>query len=202
MTLLPRDPVRRTAVLLAFLSAAALYFVHTYSYAPRMESLGRHETRLLDLEDQGLGVEWADPATREDLERQLAVAGRVVERLEALVPSRDQVPGLIEEVTAEGRRSGVELTMLRPESTEPDPPYERWSYQLAVRGSYHAIGSFLAAVGSLDHIVVTDDLLLAAEGESPVPQGGGPVPVVASIRVHIRVARPRKTEPPTPNDGK
>lgn len=202
MTLLPRDPVRRTAVLLAFLSAAALYFVHTYSYAPRMESLVRHESRLLDLEDQGLEVERADPASREDLERQLAVAGQVVERLEALVPSRDQVPGLIEEVTAEGRRSGVELTMLRPESTEADPPYERWTYQLAVRGSYHAIGSFLAAVGSLDHIVVTDDLLLAAEGESPVPRGGGPVPVVASIRVHIRVARPSNTEPPASNEGK
>lgn len=200
MTLLPRDPVRRTAVLLAFLSTAALYFVHTYAYAPAMERLGAHEAVPPGLEDQSLKAVWADTASREELERELAAAQHLVERLEVLIPSRTRVPALIEAVAAEERRSGVELTMLRPESTEPDPPFERWSYQLAVRGGYHAIGSFLTAIGSLDYIVVTDDVFLAAEAEPSVREGGGPVSVVASLRIHIRVAPPARTGPPTSND--
>ena len=200
MTLLPRDPVRRTAVLLAFLSIAGLYFVHTYAFAPAMERLGEHDARVPGLEDRSLSAEWTDAASREELKRELAAARHLVEGLERLIPARDRVPALIEAVAAGERRSGVELTMLRPESTEPDPPYERWSYELAVRGGYHAIGSFLTAIGSLDYLVVADDVLLAAEGESPIRQGEAPVPVVASLRIHIRVAPPTRTDPPTSND--
>ena len=194
MQLLPRDPVRRTAVLLAFLSVAGVYFVHTYSYAPGKDRLRELEARLLDLENRGLTGDSAGGATRQELERDEAGFADLVQRLEVLIPTRDRIPALLEAIAVEERRFAVEMTMLRPEPTEPEGPYERWSYQLAVRGGYHAIGAFIAAIGSLDYIVVTDDVVISAETGSPARQGRGPVQVVASLRIHIRVAVPTTTD--------
>lgn len=189
-------------MLLAFLSVAGVYFVHTYSYAPTRDGLGEREARILDLQDQARRGDGSGGTDRDALEQDLAAFVEVVERLGTLIPTPDEVPSLIEAIATEERRAGVEMTALRPEPPVPDEPYERWSYQLAVRGSYHAIGSFLTAIGSLDHIVVTDDMVIAAEGESPGYQGEEHSTVVASFRVHLRVAAPRRTDSPDPNEKK
>lgn len=201
MQLLPRDPVRRAAVLLAFLSAASVYFMHTYSYAPRKERRLELEARLQDLKDPELKGESAGDPSRPELERDMADSLDLLERLEVLIPPRDRIPALLEAIAAEAHRWAVEMTVLRPEPPESDGPYERWSYQLAVRGGYHAIGAFTAAIGSLDYIILTDDMVISAETGLHARQGPGPVPVVASLRIRIRVAVPTDTIHPGSGDG-
>lgn len=199
MRLLPLDPVRRTAVLLAFLTVAGLYFVHTYAYSPGTDRLRELESRLLDRDPQ---TSQDDVVARspEQLQRYLAGYGDLVEELEALIPASDQVPALLETIANEERRAGIEMTMLRPDPPEPGEHYERRSYELAVRGGYHAIGSFLTAIGSLEYIVATDNMIVAAEATPPGDRSAEPVTVVASFRIRLWVVGPRSSERPDPID--
>lgn len=199
MRLLPLDPVRRAAVLLAFLAVAGVYFVQTYALSPGADELKELEARLVELKDQTRHGEVVT-GDRMDLEHRLGVYTDLVERLEPLIPTGEQVPALLAAIATEERRAGVEVTMLRPDPPEPSEYYERRSYQLAVRGGYHAIGSFLTAIGSLDHIVATDDMVVAAEAVAPGYHGAEPVTAVASFRVDLWVAPVPKADRQNANE--
>lgn len=187
MKLVPQGSVRRTAVLASCLALAGVYLIHAYIHAPRVESTLTAEARLHRLLEGIRDSEAGSTVDVGDLERRLASYRRSAEQLGSLIPSRDEVPALMSAIAMEERRAGVEMTMLRPESPEPGVPYQRWSYQLAVRGSYHAIGSFIAGIGSLDRIVAADDMVVSAEGADTHAGGSGQATVVASFRMRLRV---------------
>ncbi len=175
--------------------------MHTYSHAPRAEETRSREARL-----QGLleGIRQVADDSKPDgssLAERLAAYEQMAEQLEVLIPSGDEVPALMEAVTAAERQAGVEMTTFRPEPPEPGEPYELWSYQLGVRGSYHAIGAFITGVGSLAHIAVADDVIIASESTVPDASGRGQVTVVASFRMRLRVKTNPRGGSPELNDG-
>ena len=186
---------------LACLALTGVYLVHTYAYAPRAEETRSREARLQDLVEGNREGDGNPQPDWTDLDRRLASYEQLVERLEALIPSGDEVPALMEAVAAEERRAGVEMTMFRPEPPEPDEPYPLWSYELAIRGSYHAIGSFITAIGSLDHVLAADDMVIAAENTASDAAGPERVTVVASFRMRLRVKTTERGESPGLNDN-
>lgn len=185
--------------MLAFLAVAGVYFVYTYVLSPRADQLRELEARLVELGDRTRHGEVA-AGEREELEHRLAAYGEIVERLELFIPTGEQVPALLAAIATEERRAGVEVTMLRPDPPEPGAHYERRSYQLAVRGGYHAIGAFVTAIGSLDHIVATDDMVVAADAVAPGYQNAEPVTVVASFRIYLWVADVPRLDTQDPNE--
>lgn len=201
MKLVPQGSVRKSAVSLACLALTGVYLVHTYAHAPRAQEMRSREARLHGLLE---GIRQAADGSKPDgssLDERLAAYELTAEQLEVLIPSGDEVPALMEAVTAAERRAGVEMTTFRPEPPEPGEPYELWSYQLGVRGSYHAIGAFITAVGSLGHIAVADDVIIAAESTVPDASGRGLVTVVASFRMRLRVRTNPRDGSPELNDG-
>lgn len=196
MKLVPQGSVRKSAVSLACLALTSVYLVHTYAHAPRAEETRSREARLRELLE---GIRQVADRPNPDgfsLDERLAAYEQMAEQLEVLIPSGDEVPALMEAVTVAERRAGVEITTFRPEPPEPGEPYELWSYQLGARGSYHAIGAFITAIGSLDHIAVADDVIIAAESNVPDADGRGQVTVVASFRMRLRVkTNPRDRSP-------
>ena len=187
MRLVPQGSVRRTAVAVACLAVAGVYLARTYHHAPRVDETRSREARLQRLLDGNRNAADTAGSDREDLDRRLGLQEQLAERLEALVPSAAEVPALMEAISLEEARAGVEMTVLRPEPPEDGGPHQRWSYQLAVRGGYHAIGAFVTAIGSLEHIAAVDDMVVSAEGSASGAVGGGGVTVVASFRIHILV---------------
>ena len=186
MRLAPQGSVRRTAVAVACLAVAGVYLVRTYHHAPRVEATRNSEARLQSLLDGNREADTAGPG-RENLDLGLDLQERLAERVEALIPTAAEVPALLEAISLEEARAGVEMTMFRPEPPQDDGRHQRWSYQLAVRGGYHAIGSFVTAIGSLDHIAAVDDMIVSAEGAASSAAVEDGVTAVASFRVHLRV---------------
>ncbi len=191
MKLVPQGSVRKSAVSLACLALACVYLVHTYAYAPRAEDTRSREARLRALVEGNRESEDSPGPDKPGLDQALESYELLIERLETRIPSGDEVPGLMEAIAAAERRAGVEMTMLRPEPPASHEPYETWSYQLAVRGGYHAIGAFITAIGSLNHVVATDDMIIAAESTAADVTGQGQVTVVASFRMRLRVKTKR-----------
>jgi type IV pilus assembly protein PilO len=163
MAILPSDPQQQKKVLLGILLILGLgYGGYTYLYEPRREQIETLEQRLERVElvnrsalarTQGGGVAEA--------ERQLGFYQTQLAAMEGLVPTSEELPDLLDAISAEARRAGVELTLIQPVSATKEEFYTRRTYDLAVLGSYHDIGEFLTRVASLERIITPANLSLA-----------------------------------------
>ena len=140
MSLLPADPLRRGALLSAFLAVSGLYFVHGYVLAPMVEGAQSRRLRLERVEEGNRGAARVAELGDSELEERLALYRDHIARLEGLIPADEEVAALLDAISDEERRAGVEMTMMRPEPVEPGDYYDRLSYQVTVRGGYHAVG--------------------------------------------------------------
>ena len=198
MSFLPTDPLRRSAVFIAFLTLSGQYFVYTYLHAPATERAGEQQARIARLE------QWNRQATADavvgegDLEDRVGQYAEHFAALERLIPAGGEVAVLLEAVSEYETRAGVEVTMMRPQPIERGEFYDRWSYELDIRGSYHAIGSFMTGIASLERIVVPTAVTIMPEGESDLSGGGNGGAVLASLRIQSYVSPPQS--PATPGD--
>ncbi len=82
------------------------------------------------------------------------------------LPSRTEVPGLVDDVTATGEGSGLEISniVLAPEAVEEF--YIELPIDIDVVGDYHDFGTFVSGVASLDRIVTLHDFSITARGDS------------------------------------
>ena len=197
MSLLPDDPVRRGALLCAFLAVSGLYFVHNHVFARMAERSESRRLRLERVEESNRGAMRIAELGDGELEERLTLYRGHIVRLEALIPADEEVAALLDAISDEERRAGVEMTMMRPEPVEPGDYYDRLSYQLTVRGGYHAVGSFMASIASLDRIVAPGDLVVTPVDSPPGDAGQAIGLIHASFRIRTYVANPpRSDEPP------
>lgn len=186
-TLLPNDPLARNSFLLAILAFLGAYFFYTYLHRPRLERVEALTLRVDQLtglrQQHDAGLPPGDNAPEQHLEAYSAYLAQ----LEVLIPTREDVRGLLQAISVEARRTGAEVTMLRPEPREPGEVYDRWTYQVAARGQYHQIASFMTAIASLDRIMIPSDVSIAAAVASPAERVGASAPLLASFQIHTYV---------------
>lgn len=186
MPLLPQEPSRQIALLVGIGALAALYAMYTYWYTPQTENITALETRLQVLESRNIQAQVVSLRGGEGLEERLATYERHVERLERLIPGSEEVPTLMNSITMEAQRAGVEVTGLNPGDSEPGELYTLQSYEIMVVGDYHPIGQFLTAVASLPRIVTPVDLELEVF-DGTLVRGEMEAPVTARFRVETYV---------------
>ena len=81
--------------------------------------------------------------------------------LRRLVPERNEVPNLLDDISSRSRIRGVTLATVVPMPVEAGPaPFDTYKYNMSVIGRYDQIGQFLADVASLQRIIVPYDLSL------------------------------------------
>jgi Tfp pilus assembly protein PilO len=164
MALLPSDPQvqkKLLAVVAPFLLLLGFwYFMHS----PAQEEIGKLERRLQQIEGRNAS---ARARTQEgpEIEKKLALYEEHIVQLEKLVPRSDEVAELLYDLTAQAQQIGVDLARLNPRSDEPSPYYNLHIYDVAVFGSYHDIGRYLTAIGSLPRIVTPYELKLQARSD-------------------------------------
>jgi type IV pilus assembly protein PilO len=122
-----------------------------------------------------------------------------LEVMRMLVPTGNEVPALLEQVSTAARRVGLDIADVQPLPQLAGDQYDAYKYRLSVRGSYEQIGVFLANVGSLQRIVAPINLTLtpsnmdAKSKKTPRMQ-----PLEARFEIQTYVARTRPTPKPGP----
>jgi type IV pilus assembly protein PilO len=106
----------------------------------------------------------------DEAERELAFYQTQLHAMEGLVPTSEELPDLLDAISAEARRTGVELALIQPVAATKEEFYTRRTYDLAVVGSYHDIGDFLTRVASLQRIVTPSNLTLVPKENAARPQ--------------------------------
>ena len=99
--------------------------------------------------------------TVEDLRKRLDIYRGSLGLLRRLVPDRNEVPNLLDDISSRSKIRGVTLSQVVPLPVENGPaPFDTYKYNMSVIGHYDQIGQFLADVASLQRIIVPYDLRL------------------------------------------
>jgi len=107
--------------------------------------------------------------------------------LRRLVPERNEVPNLLDDISTRSKIRGVTLSQVVPQPVEAGPvPFDTYSYQMSVIGRYDQIGQFLADVASLQRIIVPYNLSVAAANLTAAKALGDSTGSMLEARFQVR----------------
>jgi type IV pilus assembly protein PilO len=165
MALLPKNQRDQAMVLLVIVAGALIGLYYSYVYTPKANVLTGLQAHVdsLDVSNQRAKAELA----KGNVDQLRAEAAKLQDNLEVmrqLVPTSNEVPALLEQVSTAARRVGLDLATVKPQPVVEGEQFDTYRYQVAVIGDYHALGEFLANVGSLTRIVAPVNLALSPLG--------------------------------------
>lgn len=194
MALLPQNQRDQLMVLLAVIGIAAAGAYWYLVWSPKHAELAVKEVRvdsLVALNDR-VKKEVASGAVTK-LVRETEQHGRVLEAMRTLVPTGNEVPVLLDQVSTAARRAGLDLGDVRPAAVVNGQHFDAYRYQIRVIGDYNAIGAFLTNVGQLTRIVAPMNLQLVS-APSAGPQRRDKARLEARLDLQTYVA---KVPPPS-----
>ena len=165
MALLPKNQRDQVMVLLVIVAVALVGLYYAYVYSPKSDVLTDLQAHVdsLDVSNQRAKAELAK-GNVEELRAEAAKLQANLEVMRQLVPTSNEVPALLEQVSTAARRVGLDLATVKPQPVIEGDQFDTYRYQVAVIGDYHALGEFLANVGSLTRIVAPVNLSLSPLG--------------------------------------
>jgi type IV pilus assembly protein PilO len=125
--------------------------------------------------------------TVEDLRKRLETYRGSLALLRRLVPERNEVPNLLDDISSRGKIRGVTLSQVVPLPVEMGPvPFNTYKYNMSVIGHYDQIGEFLADVASLQRIIVPYDLSVAAANQGAAKALGDTTGSLLEAKFQVR----------------
>ncbi|HET6795604.1 MAG TPA: type 4a pilus biogenesis protein PilO, partial [Gemmatimonadales bacterium] len=160
-----------------------------------LHGLKARNARVVAIRDSIVALEAATDSAKKELAR--GTVADVRKRLESyrgsltllrrLVPERNEVPNLLDDISTRSKIRGVTLSQVVPQPVEPGPaPFNTYKYNMSVIGKYDQIGQFLADVASLQRIIVPYDLSVAAANSSAAKALGDSTGALLEARFQIR----------------
>ena len=145
--------------IIASLGAGYLYW--DYVYSPKQEELTAMEQRVTTIEDLNRKAK-QDVASGnvQKLKDENAALMAQLQVMHQLVPTGNEVPVLLDQVSTAARRVGLDLADVAPQPVTNGEQFDIYRYRIGLAGDYHTIGQFLANVGSMSRIVVPINLTL------------------------------------------
>lgn len=160
-------------VLLGLLIFGLLWYVVTRPKGAELERLERQEATLrADFE-----TKQGRAANLEPLKQQLAQMEQQLQQMLRQLPSRTEMPALINDISQTALATGIQNELFRPGPEVPREFYAEKPIELKMVGSYHQFGAFVSGVASLPRVVIMTmhDISLSARGGPP-----GTVPSIAN----------------------
>ena len=107
--------------------------------------------------------------------------------LRRLVPERNEVPNLLDDISTRSKIRGVTLSQVVPQPVEAGPaPFDTYKYNMSVIGRYDQIGQFMADVASLQRIIVPYDLTIAIANSQAAKVLGDTTGALLEAKFQIR----------------
>lgn len=163
MAILPqnqRDQAKLGISIIAVLLAVAYY---VYPYTKREVTLAASTVRLDSLVAANTKAQHESKIGNiEQLKVQAAENRATLTVMRRLVPTDNEVPALLEEVSTAARRAGLDVGGVVPDAVISGDQFDTYRYKVTMIGGYHQFGEFLANVGSLARIVAPVNFQLAS----------------------------------------
>lgn len=150
-------PVFLALVLLCLLA----YSFFNYMYKPMRD-------RNIELDKQIMVKETELKETQKivaNLDIKKAEFEKVKRELEYVIkrlPTKKEIPELLETITKIAIKSNIDLISFRPQEIISKEVYEEIPVSLSVKGTYHNLGIFLTHIGNLERIITPSNITMDA----------------------------------------
>ena len=200
----PREKNLLGIAALAVMAAGAYwYFLHR----PRAIELADTRMRVerLQTENDRAKAEVAK-GRPEEIRAQLAQYSQNLALIRTLVPTSNEVPALLEQVSTAARRVGLDLAAVTPQPVIKGDRYDTYRYSIDIAGNYHDLATFLTNVGSLTRIVAPLNLQLTqpsnpAAAKARAQKDASVVDARFLIQTYVSKASSNLPMPPTTGDN-
>src|SRR5258705_2533360 len=168
MALLPTRDRDKYALVAIALAIGLMYTYFTYLWQPKDTELTANQTHVdsIVVVNQRAKSELAQGKTQE-LKAEAERFANDLDVMRRLVPTGNEVPALLEQVSTAARRVGLDIADVTPLPLLQGDQYDAYKYRLSRRGDYHQIGTLLTNIGSLQRIVAPINLTLAPVTVAP-----------------------------------
>jgi type IV pilus assembly protein PilO len=136
------------------LSIGAMYAFYQFRWVPVNDALTVMQTHVdsLDVWNQRAKVEMSK-GTEKQLLQQAAKYQQSLAVMRQLVPTGNEVPTLLEQVSTAARRVGLDVADIQPQPVISGEQFDTYRYTVRVLGDYHTLAEFMTNVGSLTRII-------------------------------------------------
>ena len=185
------------AVGLVALALAVVYYM--YGYSPKAAELEKMQARVESVTkaNERAKAEMAKGSANE-LRAQAKQYADNLDLMRQLVPTGNEVPALLEQVSTAARRVGLDIGAVEPEPVIPGDEFDTYRYKITIVGGYHDLGAFLTNVGSLTRIIAPVNLKLSPvtnpEQAKRLSRGGGSV-LQSDFHMQTYVAKASVAQP-------
>jgi type IV pilus assembly protein PilO len=161
MALLPQDRQSQVMLLITIGMAALGYAFWNYWAKPTGQEIETTQTEIASIEAViAQAKRDLSSGTVEDLRRKVEEYTALLGVMRRLVPEKNEVPALIDDISTKAKVRGVTIGRIEPQPVEPGPPFDTYKYRLEILGHYDQLGEFLSDIASLPRIIVPQDVLL------------------------------------------
>src|SRR5947209_1152540 len=161
MALLPQDRQSQVMLLITIGMVGLAYAFWNYWAKPTGQEIEATQTEIASMEAV-IAQAKADLAsgTVEDLRRKVEEYTSLLGVMRRLVPEKNEVPALIDDISTKAKLRGVTIGRLEPLAVEAGAPFDTYRYRLEIIGHYDQLGEFLSDIASLRRIIVPQDVIL------------------------------------------
>ena len=182
-----------------FLAVALTYGFYDQIWSPKQDILNAEQTRADSLSENNrrAKAEVSQGKTAE-LRAEAVRYAQDLEVMRRLVPTSNEVPALLEQVSTAARRVGLDIADVQPLPQLNGDQYDAYKYRMNVRGDFHQIGVFLTNVGTLQRIVAPINVSL---NPSPIDPRKIKAPRQAALDARFEIQTYVARTAPTPKPG-
>ena len=161
MALLPQDRQSQYMLLITLVMVILGYVFWTYWEQPTATQIAAANSEIdslqviIDRAKQDLAS-----GTVEDLRRKVEQYQALLSVMRRLVPEKNEVPALIDDISTRSKVRGVTIVRFEPLAVDSGSPFDTYRYRLEILGHYDQLGEFLSDIASLPRIIVPQDVLL------------------------------------------
>lgn len=141
-------------VLVIIAAIASVYAFYTFRWTPVNDTLQASQNHVdsLDAWNRKAQNEMSKNSEKALLQ-QAARSAQSLQVMRQLVPTGNEVPTLLEQVSTAARRVGLDVSDIQPQPVVPGDQFDTYRYSLRILGDYHSVAEFLTNVGSLTRII-------------------------------------------------
>src|SRR2546422_11150417 len=199
MALLPQDRQSQVMLLIFVAALAAAYFFWTDWAQPTAAKISAANSEtdslqvIIDRAKQALAS-----GTVEDLRRKVEQYQALLGVMRRLVPEKNEVPALIDDISTKSKVRGVTIGRFEPLAVEPGQPFDTYRYRLEILGHYDELGELLSDIASLPRIVVPQEGILKPAQQQAQKVLSDTVGALLEAQFSIRTFVKAPPPPPAP----
>jgi len=183
----PRDRNLVVLSVLAFGLAGGYWYQFWSPKNLELDEMDAHVQALREV-NQHAKAELAQGKTSE-LRAETERFERDLNVMRELVPTANEVPVLLEQVSTAARRVGLDIADVQPLPQLTGDQYDAYKYRMSVRGDFHQIGVFLTNVGTLQRIVAPINVSLNPSAQAMRNRAPRSQAIDARFEIQTYVAR-------------